>query len=198
MPLVHSTARNREARARGEAALLAAVEELVAGGTPYSELGIGQIAKAAGFSRATFYAYFTDKRDLALRLGARVQDALDEQIGPWLETGDGDLRDVIAAGLAVFTETRAATKTLVEAASYDPEIAALWRGMHARFEAGARTRIRAALPDLPDADVAARAFALIWGTQAAMVEFVDTPRGETGPLLDALLLQWETCLSAAG
>ncbi len=64
MPLVHSTARNREARARGEAALLAAVEELVAGGTPYSELGIGQIAKAAGFSRATFYAYFTDKRDL--------------------------------------------------------------------------------------------------------------------------------------
>ncbi len=54
------------------------------------------------------------------------------------------------------------------------------------------------LPDLPDADVAARAFALIWGTQAAMVEFVDTPRGETGPLLDALLLQWETCLSAAG
>lgn len=196
MPLVRATDHNRQARARGEAALLAAVEDLVASGTPYSELGIGQIAKAAGFSRATFYAYFTDKRALALRLGARVQDALDAQIGPWLQAGEGDLRQAIANGLGVFIETRGATKTLVEAAAYDPEIAALWREMHTRYEDGARARISQARPDLPDTAVAARAFALIWGTQAAMIEYVDTPRGDLDAFLDALLLQWEAALSA--
>lgn len=195
MPLVRATDHNRQARVRGEAALLAAVEDLVAGGTPYSELGIGQIAKAAGFSRATFYAYFTDKRALALQLGARVQDALDVKIGPWLGTGEGDLREAIANALAVFTETRGATKTLVEAAAYDPDIAALWRGMHTRYEEGARTRIREALPDLSDAAIAARAFTLIWGTQAAMIEYVDTPRGDPDAFLDALLLQWQAALS---
>lgn len=196
MPLARSTDHARQAKLRGEAALLTAVEDLVAGGTPYSELGVVRIAQAAGFSRATFYAYFTDKRDLALRLGARVQHVLAEEVGTWLTRGEGDLREALARALTVFTEHRGATQTLAEAAAYDPEIAALWREIHASFESGARRRIAATLPDLAEADVAARAFVVVWGTSAALIEHIAAPRGDERALLDALAVQWQAALSA--
>ncbi len=195
MPLVRSTDHNRQARARGEAALLAAVEDLVAGGTPYSELGVSQITERSGFSRATFYSYFTDKRALALRLSEQVQEALDAEVSPWLVNGEGDLRETLARALAVFTEHRGATQTVAEAAAYDSEIAAAWRAIHAQLELSARGRIHDALPHLPESAVAARAFVLVWGTQASFIEHIAADRTNPDALLDALTLQWQAALT---
>jgi AcrR family transcriptional regulator len=194
VPLVRATDHARQARERGEAALLAAVEQLVDEGTPYSELGVAQITDRAGFSRATFYAYFTDKRDLAMRLGARIQSALEDEVGSWLDSGEGEVREVLGRTLAVFAERRGAARTLVEASAYDPEIAALWRTIHARFEEGARGRVHASLPDLAPDAVAARAYVLVWGTQAALVEQISVAHVDQDALLDALTVQWEAAL----
>src|SRR2546426_9705224 len=90
--LSRRTASAAEARARGEAALLDATTALLAEGHPYGELGIEVIAKRAGFSRATFYAYFRDKRQLLTRLVDRCAGDRYAQYSGWIETRVSALR----------------------------------------------------------------------------------------------------------
>lgn len=180
----------RAARERGEAALLAAAEQLVADGASYSELGVGAIAKRAGFSRATFYAYFTDKRALALRLGSQLAQVLETQAGAWLAHGEGEVRETLRMMFGVFEEHPGAVRLLTEAATYDPEIAALWRDVHDRFRVAAEARLRADLPDAEPEVLAARAFVLVWGTEASFTEHLLAPQVQPEAMLDALAFMW--------
>ncbi len=187
----------RAARERGEAALLAAAEALVAEGASYAELGVAAIAKQAGFSRATFYAYFTDKRALALRLGGQLAEVLEAEAGAWLRRGQGDVRETLSTMFAVFEAHPGAVRLLTEAATYDPEIAAFWRDVHDRFRLAAEARLRADHPELPDQAVAARAFVLVWGTESAFTEHLLAPQVEASAMLDALALLWSAARSPA-
>lgn len=184
----------RAARERGEAALLAAAEALVAGGASYAEIGVAAIAKEAGFSRATFYAYFSDKRALALRLGSKLAEVLAVESAAWLERGQGDVRETLGMMFAVFEAHPGAVRLLTEAATYDPEIAALWREVHDRFRVAAEVRLQVDAPEDPPEVVAARAFVLVWGTEAAFTEHLLAPQVETAAMLDALALLWVSAL----
>jgi AcrR family transcriptional regulator len=188
--LSRRTTRSDEQRQRGEAALLAAAEELVAAGTAFGELSVDAIAKRAGFSRATFYAYFADKRALALALGERFGADLEEQTRPFLTGEDVRVRDTLAVVLATFSAHIGTVRALVEAATYDDDVGAFWRGLHDRFRVQLRERLLDA--GIAKEAVDAHAFVLVWSTERCVTEHLAAPAGDDDAFLDALAAIWPT------
>jgi TetR/AcrR family transcriptional regulator, ethionamide resistance regulator len=167
-------------------ALLDAATELLEEGAPFGDLSVEAIARRAGFSRATFYAHFRDKRALLFQLAERIEHELYAQTAAWLEAGVGDLRETIAAVLEVLRRRRAVFGALVEAATYDEEVARLWRDLHARFAEVARDRILRDQPGVGVEAAEARAFALVWMTERVLFEHVVEPRVDEEALLEAV------------
>lgn len=184
------------ARKRTEASLLSAVSELLAEGTSFADIAIEAITQRAGVSRPTFYAYFADKRALVLRLGEELEAAIGDAVAAWLAgpSGDRDLRTTLEATFAVFAVHRATLGALVEAATYDQEVAIFWRGLHERFAEAARERLRDELPDLPETAARARSFALVWATERCFTEHLFAPRVDEEALMEALELLWSAGL----
>ena len=176
-------------------AMLQAATELLEDGAAFGDLAVEAIARRAGYTRATFYAHFRDKRALLFRLAEDVEHEMYAGTAAWLEAGVGDLRDTIAAVLGVLRSRRAVVGALVEAATYDDEVARLWRDLHARYATVARDRALRDRPDLDPATADARAFALVWMTERVLYEHMVEPRVDEDALLDALTLLAEAALS---
>jgi TetR/AcrR family transcriptional regulator, ethionamide resistance regulator len=179
-------------KARSEAAFLDATTALLVEGNPYGELGVEVIAQRAGFSRATFYAYFSDKRDLLFRLGDRAAQDLYAEAGRWLELGDTEVGAMLESVLEVFATHRSVLGALAESATYDAEVAKLWRDLHGRFIEVATGRIRSEHPELSEDEARGRAFALVWMTERTCLEHLAAPQVSDDALLDALELFWRT------
>lgn len=192
MTVLSRRERTAQTRKTNEAMLLQAVIDLLEEGIPYAEMGIEQIVRKAGFSRPTFYTYFEDKRALVMRLGETVELELAEAADPWLSGRDVPLRSTLLSVLEVFRRNRAALGAIVEASTYDEEVAAFWRGFHERFIPGAEERIAAGNDGLAPGAVAARAFALVWMTERVLVENVTTPTVGEEDLLDQVTWFWAT------
>lgn len=188
--LSRQTAASAEAKARSAAAFVQATTALLSEGRSYGELGIEVIAKRAGFSRPTFYAYFRDKRDLLFALTEHLSTDVDAQTASWLENRDEDLRAALASVLEVFRTHRGVVGALVEASTYDPEVAELWRDFHGRFISSAGDRIRREHPTLDPDAANARAFALVWMTERVCYEHLIAPNTSDRALLDAFELLW--------
>jgi TetR/AcrR family transcriptional regulator, ethionamide resistance regulator len=195
MAVLRSSDRVAGVRARGEAAFLRAAEELVAEGVRYADVSIGELAKRAGFSRASFYAYFPDKLALAVAVGERFGDALESDVARWLEGEDpSTLREVLRRAVDTFEQHRGAALLLAEAAAYDADIAEFRRALHGRFEARVRDRLARNDPPADPGRAEAQAFALVWGTQAAIIEHMSAGRFATERLVDALTVLWDAGL----
>jgi AcrR family transcriptional regulator len=178
--------RSSDVEPAAQRALLDAAIDLLEEGTPFGDISVEAIARRAGFSRATFYAYFRDKRALLFALAEHGEQELYARTAAWLEAGVGDLRETIAAVLDVLREQRAVFGALVEAATYDEEVARLWRDLHARFAEVARDRILREQPHVDAAAADARAFTLVWMTERVLYEHVVEPRVPEEALLDAV------------
>src|SRR6478735_5474345 len=85
-------------RAAVQAAVLAATEALLSEGASYADLNIERIATRAGISRTAFYFYFSDKRELLMRLTGEVSALLYEQADIWF-SGEGDPGDEVSTAL---------------------------------------------------------------------------------------------------
>ncbi|WP_320669545.1 TetR/AcrR family transcriptional regulator [Patulibacter defluvii] len=190
MATLSRRARTAETRKATEAELLGAAVSLLEEGTAYADVSIEQIVRRAGFSRPTFYTYFDDKRALVLKLGEALETDLAEAAEPWLSFADVPLRDTLARVLAVFTRHRASVRAITEAATYDPAVAAFWQAFHDRFRPGAERRIASGSPDLDDAAVAARAYALVYMTERTFVEHVGRPTVDERALVDQVAWLW--------
>ncbi|WP_026910313.1 TetR/AcrR family transcriptional regulator [Patulibacter minatonensis] len=196
MPLARTTSKAAEARRQGHAAFLDAAERAVAEGESYSDVSIAGLATSAGFSRASFYAYFTDKRALAVAVAERFEQDLGERVDDWLDGDDiATVRPTIDGVAAVFGRHRGAVLLLAEAATYDPEIRERWKALHARFEQRIAAWIERATPGTPKATAKARAFALAWSTQAVLVEHLADRERVAPAIVDALAAQWEAGLT---
>src|SRR3954462_1652982 len=161
MAVLSRRTRTAETRRRTEQAIVDATLTLLAEGPAFADLGIDQIVKRAGLSRPTFYAYFRDKRDLVLRLGASLEQDLRQVAEPWLAGEPGTARETVAAVLDVFRTRAPAVRAITEAATYDPEVAEFWRALHDHFVPGARDRIAAGSSAPAGHPSEARAYALI-------------------------------------
>lgn len=189
--------RTRATRKATEAALIAAATQLLDEGTPFAELGIDQIVRAAGFSRPTFYAYFRDKRELVLRMGLALEADLATAADPWLESEHNELRPTLVAVLETFRAHGATVGALVEAATYDPAVAELWRGLHTRFLPIAQERIRRSDPSLGEPRAAARAYALVWMTERTLTDHLANRTVDEAALLDELTRFWQQATGGA-
>ena len=179
-----------------QAAVLEAIESLLAEGTRYPELNVERIAKRAGISRTAFYFYFRDKRELLMRLAEDVTQRLYAEGDVWF-TGGGDPVDELGRAIrnsaALYREHGDLLRALADAATTDEELARFWYGIIDRFVDRAQARIEDARRDggAAPGEPRATAFALCWMTERTFHQqsFLGDPLPQE-ELLDALTGIW--------
>jgi AcrR family transcriptional regulator len=157
-----------EKRQAIEAAVLQAMEDLLAEGATYATLSVERIAKRAGISRTAFYFYFADKRELLMRLASKLSDELYHEADAWWSgAGDGPQQLTAALGkiAALYRAHGPLVRAIVEVSTYDEVIGPFWRTLVERFVSASAQRIASEI-DVGRADAAlnpeATAFALVW------------------------------------
>ncbi|MDO9409275.1 TetR/AcrR family transcriptional regulator [Patulibacter sp.] len=183
-------------RGRTRAKILDATVGLLGEGRAFAELSVGELSSRAGVSRPTFYAYFQDKRDLVLALGSGFEADARRAASPWLRTDTDDIGATLTGVLAAFAAHRATVGALVEAATYDAEVAAFWRAFHDWFIVNATERARRADPGLAAEDAEALAYGLVWMTERSFTEHLGAPRVSDDALLRAVERLWRTVVPA--
>lgn len=130
-----------------ERRVLRAVEELLADGTPYTEIAVREIAAASGAARSTFYRYFPDKSRLLIRMAELATADLFDAAETWWRADHGDHRagvvGAIGSMIAGFREHRYLLLALSEVAAYDRDVGRYWSGRVAAFVEVVRTRLEA-------------------------------------------------------
>lgn len=183
-------------RGRTRRTILDATRDLLSGHRAFAELSVGEISVGAGVSRPTFYAYFQDKRALVLALGVELQEGVRDAAGPWLRTETDDLRRTLELVLGQFGAHRAALGAIVEAASYDADVATFWRDFHEWFLVNAAERAMCADEDLGAEAAEAAAYSLVWMTERCFTEHLAAPRVDEVQLLDAVERLWRAVVPA--
>lgn len=185
-------------RAAVEASVVEATEVLLNEGASFGELGIERIATRAGISRTAFYFYFRDKRELLMRLTTGVAEELFAEAERWWD-GEGDGAEQLLAALgqivAIYRRHGALLRAIVEAATYDDDVARYWRSLIGRFVDATRGRIeREQVAGNVDPALRAQptAFALCWMTERTAYEHLvqEGPAADDDPLVEALLAIW--------
>jgi AcrR family transcriptional regulator len=180
-------------RAAVQAEVLRATEQLLAEGNSWSELGVERIATTAGISRTAFYFYFSDKRDLLLRLTEDVNEQLYHAADRWWSgeaEEEAEIREALVEIADLYDEHMALLKVIVEVSTYDDDVAKHWRGLIGRFVEATRQRIEdeQAAGKAPAFPAAATAFALVWMCERTLYELmVQDPPFTRDETLDALV-----------
>jgi AcrR family transcriptional regulator len=126
------SARQRR-RAEIEQQLLEATERLMAEGFAFTALRVDRLATAAGISRATFYIYFEDKRQLLLQLTRQVFTELSQAASLWWDVAESrdpdDARRAIREIIASYRRHQAVITAASELATYDAIVAETYKGL---------------------------------------------------------------------
>lgn len=113
------------------ARMLDVVEELLVDGRTYTELSVEQLIKSAGIARSTFYVYFEDKGALLLALAEDVSSQIFEAGQAWWtlspDADEGDLERALRGLTDVYVAHARIWDSLVDAASYDPNVRKRYR-----------------------------------------------------------------------
>lgn len=127
-----SRSRTRQRRDDVATRVLTATEELLAGGAPYTELAMQQIAERAEVARSTLYLQFPDKSQLLIALAERATENLFATAMAWWQADHDDgLPGLVAAQrqmIAEFRDHRHLLFALSELSTYDPDVAEYWTG----------------------------------------------------------------------
>jgi len=167
-----------------------ATARLLAEGTPFTQLGVSEIASAAGIARSTFYVHFVDKSDLLLRLAARAMDDLRDALDRWwAQRASGDDDALTECMLCVIDAYRAHASVLAavgEVAGYDPAVAAVWRARVERYARRLRLELeedrrRGLIGAGPGVEVAP--FVVTWSIERTVAEHVRS----SSPTMDRAL-----------
>jgi TetR/AcrR family transcriptional regulator, ethionamide resistance regulator len=162
-------------RAAIQASVLEATEGLLREGASFADLNVERIARAAGISRTAFYFYFSDKRELLMKLSEDVTNDLYEQADIWW-SGDGDpvddIREAITRVATLYWEHAPLLRAIVEVSTYDEEVAGFWRGLVARFADATERRIldEQAAGNAPEMPAKAVAFSLTWMAERVLYQ----------------------------
>lgn len=120
----------RTRREAVEANVYEALASLLADGASFTELGVQQIADAAGIGRSTFYVHFADKVDLLVRFAEDSSRPLFAVAAKWTAAGDqAALERTLLEVIAQRREHAPALRALAEVATYEPDVAEAWRAM---------------------------------------------------------------------
>ena len=169
-------------RAAVQADVLKATEKLLAEGTAWADLGVEKIATTAGISRTAFYFYFSDKRELLMRLTEDVSELLYLEAERWY-SGEGEpeeeIREALINVVGLYEEHEALLRVIVEVSTYDDEVARFWRSLMGRFVEATRLTIEKeqAAGRAPAYPAEATAFALVWMVERLLYQWTvqETP-----------------------
>lgn len=177
---------------QGNDDFVSATVSLLAEGSSYADLSIGQIAERAGRTRTAFYFYFRDKRDLLVKATEHIVTGLYDEADRWW-SGDGGREDLSIALRNILTTYRdqaSLLRAVVEASTYDEEIGSFWRAVVGRFIEATEGRLTADGRDPGQAH--AKAFVLVWMTERACYQqVVRGGRLDDNALVEALVEVWE-------
>ena len=179
-------------RAAVQAEVLRATEQLLAEGTSWADLGVEKIATTAGISRTAFYFYFSDKRDLLLRLTEEVNEQLYHAADRWWSGATEDEEEIRGALIEIadlYVQHMPLLRVIVEVSTYDEGVATHWRGLIGRFVDATRERIEAEQEagKAPAFAAAPTAFALVWMAERTLYELmVQEPPFSRDEAIDAL------------
>ncbi|HEV2775905.1 MAG TPA: TetR/AcrR family transcriptional regulator [Solirubrobacteraceae bacterium] len=193
-----------EKRQATEAAVLSAMEALLAEGMPYAALSVERIATRAGISRTAFYFYFADKRELLMRLASELSDEFYREADAWWSgAGDGSAQLTAAVGkiAALYRGHSPLVCAIVEVSAYDEVVGPFWRALVERFVDASARRIAAEIEaGHADAVLAphAIAFSLVWMTERALYQMLTQDDPACGDdLVRALARIWTSTVYGA-
>lgn len=123
-------------------------------GESFVGLGIQRICDEAGVARSAFYTNFTDKGDLLRRVVADATGDLFDTACAWAagSSGKEPMIEAHANTVRVWRRHAPLLRAYFEAASHDPELAAVWDERMRQVVDLMRGRVIAARRDRTDAD----------------------------------------------
>jgi TetR/AcrR family transcriptional regulator, ethionamide resistance regulator len=190
-----SAKRRRRSPESAEREILGAAEAFLRE-RPFRDLTVDEVMGRTTLSRPSFYVYFRDRHQLAVRLVEGIGAELFEMAERWLE-GTGDPRVTVAEALegicAVYAEHGLVLGAIADAAGHDSDVEATYRGLIERFVDAATVRIEADVAagrtDSLDARETARA--LVWMSERYLTETLGRlPRAPVETVAGTLLTVW--------
>ena len=163
--------RQKTSQRRNRVAILADVRAglvRVLEAKPFNDVTVDELAREAGLSRTAFYFYYRDKNEVLTAVLEQVADVAHGRASDWW-SGQGPPEVVIREALqglgALWKEEPHVLRAAVEAASYDPAFAAVYRGLMDDFIRSTQAHLwneRAEGALRPEIDPDRSAEALIW------------------------------------
>lgn len=191
-------ARRESVRAALCDALLGLVDE-----TPFKDISVDDIARAAGIKRSAFYVHFSDKQDLLVAAAGDTADALYREADRWWH-GGGPPEERLTGALSGIAELYDRHSSLLRAATevstYDDDVRVFWRGIVERFIEATADHLRReqAVGRVPHAlEPRATAESLVWMAERCC--YIYLARGERSPheLVGSLGAIWTAALYPA-
>lgn len=187
--------RHAERREQSRRRILDAARKLLED-RPWSQVGIEDVTHRAELTRTAFYRHFDDRQTLLLALLDDVGVGLDLIADPW-ERGEGEPRATLRSALlelvAVFHEHGRLLRAIADAATQDPDVAAMYAQLGARLSASASERIAIEVTEGRSqvADPHEVGSALVWMNERYLLDrFGQAPLGDPERAADALTEIW--------
>ncbi|GGM18564.1 TetR family transcriptional regulator [Streptomyces fumigatiscleroticus] len=176
----HHAARSAATRAQ----VMSTLERLLDAGESFSELSVQRIIEEAGVSRATFYAHFTGKSDVLVRLTDELRESLLALARQWdpasEEDGAARFARFFTQVIAIHRAHQGVLTAVREAASYDPAVGDFYTADLEGFDEAVRGTLlseQAAGSTPADLDAVAASRIIVWGGIQAIAHHIAVDDG---------------------
>lgn len=190
-----SASRRDSVRAALVDALLALVRE-----TPFKDLSVDEIARAAGITRSAFYLYFADRRELLVAAAAQATEELYGEADRWWHGSgapEARLRSALEGVVGLYERHASLLRVVTEVATYDEEVRAFWRRVVERFIAATAdylVRERRAGRLSRDLEPNPTAESLVWMLERSCYVYLAGGERTGRELVDSLTTAWMAAL----
>ncbi len=127
-------------------ALILDTAEVLLGERPFRDLSVDELMSRAGMRRSSFYTYFKDRSELAVRLIARIGGEIFAVADRWLsgpsENEVEDVREALREVTRIYAAHGPVLAAIAEAAHHDDEVERVFDEQLESFSAAVARRIR--------------------------------------------------------
>lgn len=169
-----ATRRPKHHPSESEREIVEAAEEFLRE-RPFRELSVKEVMARTGLKRPAFYAHFTDRYDLVLRVVQTIGAELDAMADRWFrrDEDDPDPRSALEGIVSVYRDHGTVLRAISDAAATDARVEVAYRSLVEGFIDATARHIRAEqskgrIRPLPHVDETARA--LIWMEERYLIE----------------------------
>ena len=191
-------ARRESVRASLCDALLDLVEQ-----TPFKDISIDDVTRAAGIKRSAFYVYFSDKQDLLVATASETAEALYREADRWWH-GEGPpekrLIEAITGMAELYERHGSLLRAATEVSTYDDEVRVFWRGIVERFVEATAAHLRSERSHgrVPrELEPQATAESLVWMAERCCYIYLASGERSARELVESLGATWTAALYPA-